>query len=109
MSYTIYNFLNNDDVKVLHQAGQFQVIQWDRDLSVAPWSAQEAWFASQMDVRRRQLVATLDGRTGVTLQAGAMQWTVGQIHANTGVKSAGDLFGKMVRGAVSQDSIIKPE
>lgn len=26
MSYTIYNFLNNDDVKVLHQAGQFQVI-----------------------------------------------------------------------------------
>lgn len=109
MSYTIYNFLNNDDVKVLHQAGQFQVIQWDRDLSVAPWSAQEAWFASQMDVRRRQLVATLDGRSGVTLQAGAMQWTVGQIHANTGVKSAGDLFGKMVRGAVSQDSIIKPE
>ena len=39
MSYTIYNFLNNDDVKVLHQAGQYQVIQWDRDLSVAPWSA----------------------------------------------------------------------
>ena len=52
--------------------GQFQVIQWDRDLSVAPWTAQTAWFASQMDVRRRQLIANLDGRTGVTLQAGAM-------------------------------------
>ena len=109
MSYTIYNFLNNDDVKVLHQAGQYQVIQWDRDLSVAPWSAQQAWFASQMDVRRRQLVATLDGRTGVTLQAGAMQWTVGQAQATTGVKGVGDLLGKAVRGAVSQDSIIKPE
>ena len=62
-----------------------------------------------MDVRRRQLVATLDGRTGVTLQAGAMQWTVGQVQATTGVKGVGDLLGKAVRGAVSQDSIIKPE
>ncbi len=109
MSFTVYNFLNNDDVKTLAQLGQFQVIQWDRDLSVAPWTAQEAWFAAQMDVRRRQLVAHLDGRTGVTLQAGAMQWTVGQVQASTGVKGAGDLVGKMFRGAVSQDSVIKPE
>lgn len=109
MAFTVYNFTNNDDVKILHQMGQFQVIQWNRDLSVAPWTAQTAWFASQMDVRRRQLIANLDGRTGVTLQAGAMQWTAGQIQATTGVKGAGDLLGKMVRGAVSQDSMIKPE
>lgn len=38
-----------------------------------------------------------------------MQWTVGSVHANTGVKSAGDFMGKMFRGAVSQDSVIKPE
>ena len=109
MSYTIYNFQNNDDVTVLSQAGQFQVLQWDRDLSVSPMSAQMAWFSAQMDVRRRQLVATLDGRTGVTLQAGAMQWTVGQVQSTTGVKGVGDLVGKAFRGAVSQDSIIKPE
>ena len=38
-----------------------------------------------------------------------MQWTVGQVQATTGVKGVGDLLGKAVRGAVSQDSIIKPE
>ena len=109
MSFTIYNFEDNNDVSVLAQAGQFKVIQWDRDLSVSPDSAATAWFSAQMDVRRRQLVAELDGKTGVTLQAGAMQWTVGSVHANTGVKSAGDFMGKVFRGAVSQDSVIKPE
>ena len=109
MSFTLYNFLDNNDVKSLAKQGQFEIIQWDRDLSLDPWSAQQAWFSAQMDVRRRQLVAHMDGREGVTLQAGAMQWTVGTVSATTGVKGAGDLMGKMIRGAVSQDSIIKPE
>ena len=109
MAFTVYNFEDNDDVRVIARAGQFKVVQWDRDLSVMPSSAATAWFAAQMDVRRRQLVADLDGKTGVTLQAGAMQWTVGSVTANTGVKGAGDLMGKMFRGAVSQDSMIKPE
>ena len=38
-----------------------------------------------------------------------MQWTAGSVRASTGVKGAGDLMGKMLRGAVSQDSMIKPE
>ncbi len=107
--YEIYNFLNNDDVKVIAQLGQFSVIQWDRDLSLTPWSAQMAYFSSKMNVRRRQLVAQLDGTTGVTLQAGAMQWTVGDVRATTGVTGAGDFMRKMARGVVSQDSVIKPE
>lgn len=109
MAFTIYNFEDNNDVSVLAQAGPFKVIQWDRDLSVSPGSAATAWFSAQMDVRRRQLIAELDGRTGVTLQAGAMQWTAGSVRASTGVKGAGDLMGKMLRGAVSQDSMIKLE
>ena len=109
MAFQVYNFENNDDVKIVAQAGQFKVIQWDRDLSVSPDSAQTAYFCAKMDVRRRQLVADLDGSTGVTLQAGAMQWTVGNVRATTGVKGVGDLVGKMFRGAVSQDSTIKPE
>lgn len=109
MAYVVSNFENNDDVKKLAELGQFSVVEWQRDLSVSPWSAQTAWFASEMNVRRRQLIIKLDGRTGVTLQAGAMQWTVGNVRANTGVKGAGDLVGKMFRGAVSQDTMIKPE
>ncbi len=109
MAYTVYNFQDNNDVKKIAEKGQFSVVEWQRDLSVSPWSAQTAWFSSEMNVRRRQLIANLDGRTGVTLQAGAMQWTVGSVQSTTGVKGAGDLMGKMFRGAVSQDSMIKPE
>lgn len=109
MAFRVYNFENNDDVKVIAAAGQFKVIQWDRDLSVTPESAEAAYFSAKMDVRRRQLVANLDGRVGVTLQAGAMQWTVGSVHATTGVKGVGDFVGKMFKGAISQDSAIKPE
>lgn len=109
MAYTVYNFQDNNDVKKIAEKSQFSVVEWQRDLSVSPWSAQTAWFSSEMNVRRRQLIANLDGRTGVTLQAGAMQWTVGSVQSTTGVKGAGDLMGKMFRGAVSQDSMIKPE
>lgn len=109
MPFTVHNFTNNDDVTMIARAGQFAVIQWDRDLSLDAASAQPAWFAAQMNVRRRQVIAYLDGVTGVTLQAGAMQWMAGAIELTTGVKGAGDFFGKMARGMVSQDSIIKPE
>lgn len=105
----IYNFLDNDDAKTIAEKGPFKVIEWQRDLSVPYLGAQAAYFAAKMDVRRRQLVAQLDGRTGVTLQAGAMQWTAGSIQATTGVKGVGDFFGKALRGSVTGESAIKPE
>ena len=107
--YRVSNFENNDDVQVLEEQGQFRVIEWQRDLSVMPWSAEVAYFSSEMNVRRRQLLINLDGTIGAILQAGAMQWTVGDVQATTGVKGVGDFMGKMFKGAVSQDSIIKPE
>lgn len=106
--YTIHNFLQNDDVEIIAQMGPFRVIQWKRDLSVDGASAQRAWFASQMNVRRRQLVCDLSV-SGVTVQAGAMQWMAGDVEARTGVKGVGDLFGKTLRGAVTKESVIKPE
>lgn len=109
MAYTIRNFATNNDAQIIAQAGQFSVLQWDRDLSVSPANAQDAWFASQMNVRRRQLICDLNGHDGVMLQAGAMQWMAGSVKVTTGVKGAGDFIGKLVRGAVSQDTAIKPE
>lgn len=61
MAYTVYNFQDNNDVKKIAEKGQFSVVEWQRDLSVSPWSAQTAWFSSEMNVRRRQLIANLDG------------------------------------------------
>ena len=106
--YRISNFTENDDIRILEQQGPFTVIEYLRDLSVTPATAQVAYFASQMNVRKRQLLCELD-RASVTVQAGAMQWTVGDVSATTGVKGVGDLFNKAFRGKVTGESAIKPE
>lgn len=109
MTIELFNFDGNDDAKVIDEKGPFRVLEWQRDLSVTRSTAAEEWFASHTGVRRRQLLCDLDGKVGVTLQAGAMQWMAGDIEATTGIKGAGDLAGKLFRGAISQDSAIKPE
>ena len=38
-----------------------------------------------------------------------MQWSAGNIEATTGLKGAGDLLKKVVRGSVTNKSAIKPE
>ncbi len=106
--YRIKNFTKNDDVRILDTLEPFTVIEYLRDLSVSPLSAQQAYFASEMNVRRRQVICDLS-KAKVTVQAGAMQWMAGNVNATTGVKGVGDLLGKAVRGKVTGESAIKPE
>ncbi len=106
--YEIKNFLNNDDVRILDELGPFRVIEYQRDLSVTPGIAPIAYYCNLMNVRKRQVVCDLS-RADVVLQAGAMQWTAGNVNATTGVKGVGDLFGKALRGSVTGESAIKPE
>lgn len=106
--YQISNFTDNDDVKTLDQSGPFSVIEYQRDLSVTPGSAVTAYYCAQMNVKKRQLVCDLS-KAQVTIQAGAMQWMLGNVNATTGIKGVGDLFGKAMRGKVTGESAIKPE
>ena len=106
--YQIRNFFDNDDVKVIDSLGAFSVIEYQKDLSVMPETAMQAYFASQMNVRKRQVVCDI-AKSNVTVQAGAMQWMVGDVRATTGLKGVGDLFGKAMRGSVTGESAIKPE
>ena len=106
--YQIKNFMENDDVKVIDSLGAFSVVEYQRDLSVMPETAMEAFYASQMNVRKRQVVCDVS-KSNVTVQAGAMQWMVGNVKTTTGIKGVGDLFGKAVRGSVTGESAIKPE
>ena len=106
--YQISNFTDNDDIRTLASLGAFTVVEYERDLSVSPASAQAAWFCNAMNVRKRQVICDLS-KSHVTVQAGAMQWTVGNVNATTGIKGVGDLFGKAVRGKVTGESAIKPE
>ena len=102
------NFTDNNDVRVLETRGAFTVVEYLRDLSVSPSSAQTAYYCNEMNVRKRQVICDLS-KAAVTLQAGAMQWTAGNVNATTGLKGVGDLFGKAVRGKVTGESAIKPE
>ena len=106
--YQISNFTDNDDAKILSQLGAFQIIEYQRDLSVAPNSAIKAYYSAQMNVRKRQLICDLS-KAQVTIQAGTMQWMLGNVNATTGIKGVGDLLGKAIRGKASGESMIKPD
>ena len=106
--FHISNFTSNDDIQILSNLGPFTVIEYLRDLSVTPSDAQTAYFCNAMNVRKRQVICDTS-KANVTVQAGAMQWMVGNVHATTGVKGVGDFFGKAVRGKVTGESAIKPE
>lgn len=106
--FQISNFTDNDDIRVLSSLGPFTVIEYVRDLSVMPGNAETAYFCNAMNVRKRQVICDIS-KANVTVQAGAMQWMVGNVHATTDLKGVGDLFGKAVRGKVTGESAIKPE
>lgn len=106
--YKVKNFTDNNDIQILKQMGPFTVIEYVRDLSVTPMTAQTSYFSNLMNVRKRQVICNL-AKSPVPIQAGAMQWMIGNANATTGIKGAGDLFSKVVRGKVTGESAIKPE
>lgn len=102
------NLLNNPNLKHLDEKGSFIVLEYQRDLSVSPHNAVTTYYMSEMGVKKRQVLAQLNGN-GIITQAGAMQWTTGSVHATTGIKGVGDLFGKAIKGKMTGESAIKPE
>lgn len=110
MGYNIRNFINqNDDIHALEQKGAMTSFYYDRDLSVMPHTAAMAYFSAKMGIHKRQLLCQVSPQCAITCQAGAMQWTIGNVEASTGVKGVGDFVGKMFKGAATGESAIKPE
>ena len=103
------NLFDSSAIRNIKQRkGAFSVLEYERDASVSPNAAQMAFFFSEMNIRKKQLIIQLDGKTGVNVQAKAMQLMIGDIDATTDVKGAGDLFKKIVSSAVTDETIIKP-
>ena len=94
--------------KIVERAGCFSLLEYERDVSTSPYTAAAAFYAAQMNVRKRQVIAELRGN-GVTIQAGAMQMMIGGVEAATNIKSAGDLMKKFVGSKVTGESTIKPQ
>lgn len=105
--FQLNNFLNNQNMKVIDQKGPFRVFEHEKDLSVNPANAVAAYFASEMNVRKRQVFVELNGNGCIT-QAGAMQWILGNVNMGSGVKGVGNLLGKMASAAVTKETAIKP-
>ena len=101
--------LENNERKYVSSLGNFHVLEYQSDASVAPENARNEYFMSKMGVRRRQIVIELNGKESAIIQAGSMQWMAGHVKATTGVKGVGDFVGKMVKGAITKETAVKPE
>lgn len=106
--FQVNNLFNNENMVCINNIGQYKVFEHQKDLSVSTASAVQAYYAAEMNVRRRQVLVELNN-TGCILQAGAMQWTIGNVNMTSGIKGVGDFFGKMASAAVTKESISKPE
>lgn len=98
---------NSPNHTIINKLGSFSVIEYEKDMSVSPEQAHTAYFASKMNIRKRQVVAKLEGND-VILQSGGMQMMIGKIEASTNVKGAGDLMKKFVGSKVTGETAIKP-
>ena len=106
--YRITNFTSNDDIRTLGAIGPFTIVQYERDFSVTPDQAQFAWYCSEMNIRRRQVICDLS-KGSVVIQPGAMQWMTGDVHGSSGLKGVGDFIGKTIRSKMTGDAAVKPE
>lgn len=104
--FHLNNFFDNNNMKCINQLGQYRVFEHEKDLSVSPYTAETAYFSSSMNVRRRQVLIELNN-TSATVQAGAMQWMLGNVSMNSNVK-ASNFLGKAIGAAVTGETMSKP-
>ena len=103
----VSNLDGNPNIEKISEMGCFSVYEYVKDLSVNSSSAVAAYFMSQMNCRKRQVLCKLNGGA-VKVQAGAMQWTTGAVSMETGVKGAKDFFGKALKSVATNESVVKP-
>ena len=100
-------FIESENHRIKETVGNFSVKEYDRDVSVTEQNAEQQYFASKMNIRKKQLAVKLDD-SGVVLQAGAMQMMLGRIQVSTNVNGAVDLMKKVVGSTVTGETAIKP-
>ena len=104
--FTTNNLFNNSNMICISEAGQYKVFEHQKDLSVTPQYAQGAYFASEMNVKKRQVLVELNN-SSTTVQAGAMQWMLGNVTMNSGV-NASNFIGKALSAKVTGETLSKP-
>lgn len=101
------NLYDNKNIEIIAAKGDIKVLEHKKDLSVDTSNAVAAYFAAEMNVRKRQVLIELKGNA-YTISAGAMQWTSGNVSMVADVKGFGDFLGKALSSKVTKESAIKP-
>lgn len=104
---TYKNLYDNKNIEIIASKEDVKVLEYKRDLSVDYSNAVSAYYASEMNVRKRQVLIELKGNA-YTISAGAMQWTSGSVTMVADVKGIGDFLGKALSSKVTKESAIKP-
>lgn len=107
MSASTNLFADLPNRKIVKSAGCFHLLEYNKDISVTKESAINAYFASQMNIHKRQVIAVLKN-SGVVIQSGDMQMMIGDIQAASNVKGAGDLLKKALSSSVTGETMVKP-
>lgn len=102
------NLYENKNIEIVEAKGDIKVLEYKKDLSVNTANAMAAYYASEMNVRKRQVLIELKGNAYV-ISSGAMQWTAGAVSMAADVKGIGDLLGKALASKVTKESAIKPK
>lgn len=101
------NLADTNNRRVAEKKGHITVFEYDHDMSIEPNAAMQAYYASKMNLRRRQVMFELDGND-VIIQAGAMQWMAGNLKSGTNIKGVGDFAKKLMGSKVTGESAVKP-
>lgn len=102
------NLFENKNIEIVESRGGVKVLEYKKDLSVSTTTAMAAYFASEMNVRKRQVLIELNGNA-YTISSGVMQWTAGSVSMAADIKGIGDFFGKAISSKVTKESAIKPK
>lgn len=103
----VNNLQDNSNIKKISEKGCYEVYEYQKDLSVNPSWASVAYFMQEMNFRKRQVLCNLRGNS-IKVQAGAMQWSAGNVAMSSGVSGAKDFFGKALKSIGTGESTAKP-
>lgn len=107
--YTISNIDDNSNIVISQSLGQFEVLEYQKNLSISSSEAAQAeFFLRQSGAKRRQLRVKLN-QSSVILSAGALQYMVGSVQMGSNIKGIGDFFGKAIAGKMTGESAVKPK
>ena len=106
--YNIKNFAP-DGLVDYKPYGPYMILTYNQDMSVSRDEVVAAFYSAKMNRKKKQIVCDLSQTSsGIVVQAGAMQWMLGDVVAKTDVKSAGSLFKKAATASVTGETAIKP-